>query len=214
MCQTGHMPFPQAVGKLTFSGEHGSNEIWSFGMHVGPVTMTEARMDDIELAARNFLSAGSAYVSSACTLTEIKYAYLDVNGRYADDDQPFIREVSPAEIGGGGSDYVPQATMVITLTTDSKRGLAHAGRFYTPPTSLQAGNSGLISELEQSGLADNYKGFLDAINAAVETGVIVASSRGAGAIRDVTGIKVGRVIDTQRRRRSALPEQYLARTLA
>lgn len=209
------MPFPEGVGKLTFSGTHGQGEIWSFGMHIVPIVFTEDIMDDLETAARAMYSDAASNITSSSFLTEIKYAQLDTNGKYASDDQPYIREVNPSEQGGRSQSYVPQATIVVSLSTGSKRGLAHAGRYYMPPTSVQAGAEGLLSAASVSEIMLNQKGFLNAINTALAPSyIVVASSRGAGAIKKVTGIRVGNVIDTQRRRRNALVETYLEDSLA
>lgn len=203
------MPFPQGVGKLTFSGIHAETEIWSFGFHIVPIVMTEAIMDDIETAARAMVNSSGSGITTSAFLQEIKYAQLDTNGKYADDDQPFIREVNPGEQGGGGNNFVPQATMVISLSTDSKRGLAHQGRYYLPPTSIQAGSDGVVSPVQVQNLLLAQRAFLVSVNTALAPSyIVVASNRGAGQIKQVTGLRVGNVIDTQRRRRNALIETY------
>lgn len=203
------MPFPQGVGKLTFSGTHAVDETFSFGFHIVPIVMTDELMDEIEGVIGGYFGAPSWKVSSNCALTEIKYAQLDVDGRYASDDQPFVREVNPPKLGGSAGPYVPQASMVVTLETAKRRGLAHEGRFYMPPTTLQAGANGQIVAGDQDALGAAVKNFLAALNDVLSPSyVVVASSVRGGAINAVTGIRVGAVIDTQRRRRKNIPENY------
>jgi hypothetical protein len=55
---------------------------------------------------------------------------------------------------------------------------------------------------------------IGAINGAGAGPVSVGSSLGAGSLLPVNGIRLGKVVDTQRRRRNAIAEEYVSAPLA
>lgn len=206
------MTFPGDVGKLTFSGIHGSGETWAFGFHCSPVPVGTIDLDEVWDAAATMISTSSSGVSSACSMTMVKYALLTNTGHYT-ETSPAIKESAQGPSGGGAAQYIPQATVVVSLGTAQKRGLAHQGRYYLPPTSMRAENSGYVTESAMDFLLAQQVLFINSVKTAIAGDVVVASDRGAGAVHPVTHLKVGRVIDTQRRRRASLDEQYLERNL-
>jgi len=163
-------------------------------------------------AVTNF-HATTGLFSIEADVTAVKLNEIGTDGRYTSNETVWHEFVTP--IQGAGSAKTPaQVALAITLDTDAARGLAHAGRFYTPlPIRVLQTNGGL-SAADQAAYADAAKAFLDALNLAVpgyQLGVV--SNVGTGAFRTVTGLRVGAVYDTIRSRREKLAESYLDREL-
>jgi hypothetical protein len=97
---------------------------------------------------------------------------------------------------------------VVTLRTGNQRGLARTGRIYLPVPHLAPDvETGHLSPSQTASAATWAGGLISALNAAPGVGdVVVCSAVGTGAIRRVTSVDVGSVIDTMRSRRGALKE--------
>jgi len=203
-----HDPFR----RLAFSGRLFGAEDWSCGItmgHVGlgagsqPETVPEA----IISAAEQFFSI--AAVGAYCTLTTIKYNFIDVHGKYADPTLSTRWDAASPTTGGGSNIGPPQEALAISLRTAHMRGLAHQGRFYLPGYAATLGSDGRISVGTALAVAEQVTTFLNALNA-VEANykVCVVSQIAAGAQNEVTHCRIGRVVDTIRSRRSSLLEDW------
>jgi len=105
-----------------------------------------------------------------------------------------------------------QNTVVVTLHT-AAAGPTGKGRFYIPtPVVGTLGQDGRMSTGARDAITTAAVGFIQAVNTAANlmdanSKVVVASggsiTKGIpAALRTVTGVSVGRVVDTQRRRRA------------
>jgi hypothetical protein len=111
---------------------------------------------------------------------------------------------------------------VVTLMSDRPRGRASKGRMYLPGYCGGINGAGKVDGSTVNSIANNLKTFFDSFanDADVPDQLILASgSNGAFsqllAQNDyVERIKVGDVVDTQRRRRNGLRETYQERVLA
>jgi hypothetical protein len=117
----------------------------------------------------------------------------------------------------------PQVSLVATLTSAKARGYGSKGRMYLPGVNAPILSTGKITTGSVTPIVANLKTFFDTINASVDVpnNVILnaTASTKAGSVHDaaiwpVTGVKVGDVYDTQRRRRNQLVEAYSAAALA
>jgi hypothetical protein len=162
-------------------------------------------------------------------LTELKCAAIEPDGTYVDGAAsasafylPVIAGADAPQVG-----QLPQASVCATLTTAIPRGYASKGRLYLPPSFLyRPAADGRLTVADASWLARSVKHLIDGINSAEAGNANVAVfSKGkgvkvenvakqrwewtypnAGTTALVTGVQVGRVIDTQRRRRRSLDE--------
>lgn len=215
------MAYPGPFVKATFGGTiYGGADIWSCGLNIynlpgGGLAVTPAQLAAAALALREpisewFESAG-AFISSYANLEWVKVAALDAQGRYIEDSQ--LAEVNPSVNGVYETAVAPQISTVISLTTSSTRGLAHIGRIY-PPLSGTASNTGYIGTNIVDGMAFAASLLVEGVNAVTEDvfgegmKVSILSKVGAGAVKEVTGVRVGNVLDTQRSRRNAFIETY------
>lgn len=125
-------------------------------------------------------------------------------GKYLTNDS-HTHEVNPA-LSGSGTPVPPQLTMALSLRSDFTRGPAHAGRVYLP-FAPAVGSDGRIS----SGDRDNYQAYAKlAIQGfvATKTHLPIIWSQKSQLMQPIRTLAIGRVVDTQRRRRKSLIEQY------
>lgn len=160
-------------------------------------------------------------INPVAKLTFVKANRIAVDGHYMD---PSTNEYVYASIAGTGGAFNPlpnQCTIAVSLTTGYKRGPAHRGRFYLPSPAVQvAAADGLCTQYEADSIAAATKTFLESIGDVPgldtpfsQTPMVFSRKSGAPAHRAVTGVEVGRVVDTQRRRRRSLKETYRPATL-
>ena len=162
------------------------------------------------------------------TLDEIKVAQVGTDGRYVPEVPSASHFFIPVAAGvtNPGQGQVPQATVVATLRTALPRGLASKGRIFLPPSSeYMPGADGRLTTGAADHLRDSVLRLIRAVNASALVGNVTIFSKGRGvptynAARNrieytypnpgakqlVTGVAVGRVVDTQRRRRRSLAE--------
>lgn len=192
--------------------------------------------DDVQ----RWWTAVAPYVSGTDTfeavsthrLTELKVARVDVNGIYPPLEASYSHFYLPPLAGGAAppSGQIPQGTIACTLTTALPRGLAAKGRVFLPPSWLYTpAATGLIGVAQATQIAKSMQRFIGEINANSVVGNVAIFSRGKGvgtpapggrkiiwtypnpgAMNVVTGVSVGRVVDTQRRRRRSLSESPVA----
>lgn len=161
-------------------------------------------------------------------LTEVKVAPIDVNGEYVAGQSSASHFFSPAVAGGFApvAGQLPQATFAVTLLTAKPRGYASHGRIYLPPTTLMAtASDGKVSGTDAGIIGASIKRLINAINAETLVTNVAVFSRGKGVpsynsaknrieytypnqgyVENVTSVGVGRLVDTQRRRRNRLVE--------
>lgn len=176
-------------------------------------------------------AAGTNFASyNNYRLVELKVARIGIDGKYPAGEVAYshfyLPPIAGQNVPPGGNNALPQSTMCATLTTAVPRGLASKGRIYLPPstqTALQA--DGRLSTADATQQANSVKTLINAINANGVVGNVAIFSRGKGvpqydeehnrieytypnpgASNVVTGVRVGRVKDTQRRRRRQLVE--------
>lgn len=209
------MPFPNAHLRVSWFGDGwAQQEEWSTGLRLDSTAMpSDAQMQALDAAFGALFTNPNLAITSSVRYLGLKVAPQDVNGRYPADAQSkeFLR-ATPLQTNGAGG--LPQATLAATLTTATPRGLANEGRMYLPATVIQPAADGRVS----TGIAEDYMEavitFINAVND-VGVGLVTVFSAGTpktpvGAKREVTGVRVGRVVDTQRRRRNSIAELYVS----
>lgn len=108
----------------------------------------------------------------------------------------------------------PQCAEVITLLTGDP-GASRRGRMYFPPLAVNAlTGGGQVTAGYLDVLADCMQDFFNDFNAdATVAGTAFVASDVLQQLNAVTSIRVGSVVDTQRRRRNELTETYESRDL-
>lgn len=162
----------------------------------------------IETAFREFFATPGAF-SPQTKLTMLKLNQIGTNGRYTQDESVEL-ELDPPAAGVFAQYQAPQVSLVVSLETAKRRGRAHAGRFYLPAPCQLPNSQGILDDVARN----VYKNATDTLLQAIQDELVgyrlgVVSNIGAGAQEYVTNARYGRVLDTQRSRRSSLEEDYV-----
>lgn len=202
---------------LQWGGGLPGGEIWSNGLRFAPPAGVPEINYDVALhngytqAVSDLMLRGTSCISPRATLTYVKLNKIGVDGKYADQDS---HEQNPVNVtGGGNAGFTPanQISLAVSTLTAVARGIASRGRFYLPLPSLMVAADGLISAADQTNINGSVASFLAAINAVSANSQAAVMSRKLGnpGSRFITSMKVGRALDTQRRRRNSLSEKMV-----
>jgi hypothetical protein len=207
--------------RLTLSGEFagqsglGEYERFSFGVNLSdPSDISSSRFSadglaDVVADSSAFFARPGTFISGDVRLREVKLARIAPDGTYRAD--PLIASVNVPGGSGPGLRYPPQVSLAVSLQT-ATRGPRGKGRFYLPGPSIGFDNStAQISVGDATAVRDSATTWIVNLNDwpgvdGQDPRVTVASS--AGMNSDVTGVRVGRVLDTIRSRRGQIPEGY------
>lgn len=209
------MPFPRTHTLITFIGDaFTGQEIWQTSLRLD--STSEPNLDQLESYAEAyaaFHAASGAGIGNAARFLAVKGALIGADGKYPNDYES-LEYVRPTPLPGGGPGIgIPQLSTVLTLNTTRSRGLGSVGRMFPPPTAFSPQPDGRMSQGTAETLAGLGAALISDMNAAAPGDVTVFGQTGSGTAFPVTGVRVGRVIDTQRRRRNALVEDYVEATL-
>jgi hypothetical protein len=222
------MPYDRRHVLAQWGGTLPGGEIWSNSLRLassseGPdasVPVHSEMVDWLEGPAKDAVAAfhGSAatQVHSFAKLTFLKLNVVDINGHYVEPNT--LEYVYPAPVAGGvATELHPnQVTLVVSLTTGLSRGPAHRGRFYLPLPGIATQSDGRISAGLAMNVANSAATFIKALadqpgpdlGTADMIAVVMSKKAGFPDTHEITGVDVGRVLDTQRRRRAEIDEDY------
>lgn len=215
--------------KIQIGGILAGTESWSISLHylkldAGLMLITGAMTNAIQ----TWWTAGSGLQNSLARLNFIKANELDPLPRInaPDPKTGLPRPASPAftrYLTSGSTNEVqllpgtspnatanagpPQCTVALSLTTSLSRGPAHLGRVF-PPTAALVDVTGRVGTGQTPGMASAFKDLIIALNTANTGKVVVYSGTRGQWVQQVLGVRCGRVVDTQRRRRRNLLEEY------
>lgn len=206
---------------LQWGGSLPGGETWSCGLRMSPINTgavsqadQSAKLASVVSAVQTFHSraSGGVQVNSRALLSFVKFNAIDaITGHYK---YPVTNVSYPANIAGGYVDagvHPNQIALCVTLLTAVQRGPASKGRFYVPLPAYTIGTDGLIGATYATNAKTGVMDFVTALNAIDASNFKVAvygTKQGVLAQNLVTAVKVGRVLDTIRRRRRQLPETY------
>lgn len=223
-------PFDREHGYVQWGGSLPGGETWSCGVRVAategidvPNWLLLNSGWDYDALNQHYADVISAFhakpeaqISARAVLEFVKFNGIGKNGRYIEQVTHEVTFPGVAGgVGGAGPHPPNQICMVVSLLTGFTRGPAHRGRFYLPMPAMAVGVTGMVGEGERNLLLTETQTLIAEMSdvpgadTAQSPGVVVMSRKlGAPATRRVTGVAIGRVLDTQRRRRRSLPEQY------
>jgi hypothetical protein len=213
--------------RVILKGSLGTVETWSTSVAYGivgisPDSADQATTDAIATAVEAAITSslvGPALDSLLSTGGTIDIIRIE---RRAEDESVLnVSEqlLAPSVAGSGTPSKTPQDAVVFSLRT-STPGARGRGRMYWPALGAVLSSTFQLAVPAQVNVAGDVKTLLQAINTAID-GVYIAQASALRAAlsvrsvtdhicRDVTSIQIGSVLDTQRRRRDALPETYVA----
>ena len=223
------MAFPTNYVKMTWGGTLAAGQdIWSCGLYLDAGLGNINPIDEAQWAAiGELLPTYAAAVRQLHTDTDtripnnvrlewLKLAYLDVNGSYKAEAHEYIY---PSPVGGGmASAYIPQVACVVTLVSEKYKDPGKYNRFYLPAANTTTAGSYKMTATETEGVAASAAAFIEALDQVYsgETGETtwagtirpVVASKSYNQIMPVVSLRVGDVLDTQRRRRNKVYENY------
>lgn len=203
------MPYPRAHALVTWFGDaFSSAEWWQTGLRIdGVEAPSNIQLAALDLAFEEMVSAGALGLPAGHRYLGLKWAPQTTAGRYPDSNDAieFLRET--ALVGNSGDSY-PQIALALSMRTARTRGYASNGRMYLPNARPILASTGLISQSDVDSAAFIGATFVAAVNNVGLGSAVVGSTVGAGRFEAITAVRVGRVMDTQRRRRNQLPELY------
>jgi len=222
------MVYAHTVNRITLSGTMwGGAEEWSTGFFLGQEgadasELSQAGLDQIRDAWAVYFQHGLSWTSNQYRFLQAKSALIDATGHTILDSVKYSY-VGGNVVGGATSGHFPsQCSLVVTLMSDRPRGKASKGRMYLPGIAGGVNGGGKLDSDRVGSIATNLKTFFDsfASDADVPDQLILAA-KGTGPVPALTAqndfvetIKVGDVVDTQRRRRNGLVESYTTKVLA
>lgn len=216
------MAYAHKVVRVTLAGTMFNGvENWSTGFFLGKkdadaAAPTQAAADAVRTAWTTFMSASSSGISSAYKFTSCKLASMGADGKTIDDEVVYSYPTGTVSGGNNGAILPPQCAVVVTLTSARPRGRASKGRMYLPGIVGPVSSDGKVGATLMGTMPPALQTFFNALDGSIDIAdSLILASRGEGlgggllAQNDwVTGIRVGDVIDTQRRRRNGLTEVY------
>lgn len=215
------MAYPHTFWKITFGGElETTDEIWSCGFHVAAGTSDvtaslQPANESTELMAiwdalETFHTAAVNSVPGKMKLRWVKIATIGKDGRYLQAPSEYLSEYGIS--GSHTGSFIPSTAVVYTLAANKFKDPGKYSRFYLP--TAPPSQNGAFKELsvQSQDRADSAVVLIDAVNA-VFLGLnsaykVRAVSQRVSDYLDIKKVRVGNVIDTQRRRRNGLYETY------
>lgn len=218
------MAYPRRFIKITHGGRlQGTDEIYTVGYHYAGVdsaaattvfnALTESDLENIHDTFTTEWNNPDNRIPAKWELEWTKAALIDTDGRYVPEFD--AKEYIDLPVGGGFTGaYAPQLSCVVTLISAKPRDPGRYNRFYLPTAAISTADWEM-TETVRSNIANNFADYFQSLNnymQAVTPGAVVflhvMSAKGAGQANEAVTLRVGSVIDTQRRRRNKLVENY------
>lgn len=208
-------PFSTPHLYVQWGGSLPGGDEWSCGLRMQPINQgavdnSGRRLLGIASAIKAFHQRAESYISPRVNLEFVKVNAVGVDGKYI-AQQTFQQIFSNTPGGGAETKGFPnQVALAITLKTAVSRGPAHKGRFYMPIPTTTVAADGRISVDDQAVIRTSASQLLSQLNSSDAGFAVAVMSRklGSPANQNVIAMDVGRVLDTQRRRRNKLVEAY------
>lgn len=209
--------------KVTAQGNLVAGEVWSCSFalgYSGEAINNDTTLGTVALAGIEVWRS----VFGIPALTAFGESLTSVVVRSYNDAGLLIAQTERAPAGGslqgnGTIKMPPQAAVVISLQTIIP-GAKGRGRMYLPLLAITLDTGGRIPSTTVTDIVEDFGGALNTMLTGIAAGGLVpgvflgvASGLGPGAVYPVSKVRVGNVVDTQRRRRDALPESYQSNTI-
>lgn len=208
--------------RVSILGRLVNEEVWSINPVFDPTGefpggVNQASLDAATLAIANrsvpsgLRNALSAQGSRVGARVEVR---SDVDDSLIGISTQASASASP---GLGGLTMPPQSAIVTSLRTDVPGGSGR-GRIYWPNLAGTLGTDGRMLAANITTFLTDMKAYLTGIRTDLATAFptigfdLAIRSRTTSSTPHVTRLQVGNVVDTQRRRRDTLPENYQATT--
>lgn len=216
------MTYPFNVVKVTMSGTcFAGAEVWSTGFYLGKEDasvpdVTQANVDSIAAKWETFFTHADTGIQIGYKTERVTMMPYFASGAPYTDNVKY-HDFAPAINGANFNPLHPaQCALVGTLRSVRAHGKASHGRMYIPGVAWPVQTDGRIAGTDRDKVGLRFKEFFTAVRGDLDQpGYPILEAKG-GAILPLAesayiySVKVGNVIDTQRRRRNGLAETYYA----
>lgn len=202
---------------VRINGSLPGGEVWSvtpkFTRVSGPVTDYEDLERWATVVAGTMETWANANVfrsllSTAGTIDSVRVEARDAAGQMT---QAAEAQLTPSLSGTGSANKMYQSSLVFTFLT-GRPGRSYKGRMYWPALNVTLNTQLRLSQ----SLIDSYAGAgVELLNLISDAGITdserplpVVVSQTQGLVTPITAVRVGDVLDIQRRRRDTLTENY------
>jgi hypothetical protein len=185
----------------------------------------EAKIPDLVTDLSAF--HGSSAFNNQTHLDWVKFNAIGADGRYLNQQHTTVRFLGGFPATGTSTVYAaPQLSLAVSLGTAKSRGPGSRGRFFAPcPASANsvAFDGRIATPTTTGGFGLAVDTMLKAVNnwpgGDLNKPRLVVATPGGRGMPDgdnipITKYAIGRVVDTQRRRRNALAEDYVFRSFS
>ena len=204
--------------RVSILGAYNNGEVWSVNPVFDPTGEFPGGVDQANLdaaaAAIAALSPGANLLAAMSTALTLTGARVEVRDDATDALIGISVATRSSALAGTNAPVCPgQSAAVISLRTNTP-GASGRGRIYWPYIGLGVGTTLRIPQTNVTNIIGATKTYLNAIGSALATSFptigfnVAVRSRVTKSTPHVVRLQVGDIVDTQRRRRDALPEAY------
>nr|CRY96425.1 hypothetical protein [uncultured prokaryote] len=205
------MPYLRQHNYVTWFGDaYTEAEEWQVGLRLDGTGVPDlGQMQELDAAMEALLTSGINNLPPSHRYLGCKVAPIGTDGKYFEggNSVDFLRETP---LVGNAAPGYPQIALVISMRTQRSRGRGSNGRMYLPSSTLPNQDEGLIAASTAASVATAGALFVADVNDVGLGAASVFSTISPPLVEPITGVRVGRVMDTQRRRRNQLPETHSA----
>lgn len=212
------MAYDRSFFRLTFGGRiAGGADIWvcglNFAKRVDPQVDLDWGLWHLDVVYQQLSNAYVASgISTGAVLEWCKIALVGQDGNYMRDPEDYVGAARPGNVATLASS--PQDAFVVTLWSGMTTGKANYGRFYLPWSGHTVDRT--TAKVGQAEISTMLNAWHDAILSIVlslgtdagEPTLHLFNMSQVGPSKEVKFLRIGDVVDTQRRRRNAINETY------
>ena len=205
--------------RMVFAGTLPGGEIWNIGLRTvtmaddssGSTLQAVATQADAAFRAHWSGTGGMGSIASSDTFY-VDCTVYDMPGGALPAAFSAMTPPNPVA-GGGGTQTLPDQNALVVSTETGLSGRSGHGRFYLPCTALSQLPAGRVSSVVTGNVSTAAAAFITALNGITSTGFTMPAVGIQSLVRTdypfaIVSVKVGDVVDTQRRRRDKLVENY------
>lgn len=209
--------------RLSIGGAMGSYEVWS----INPVFDPQGEVQDSWLQTQGQAmvnaAAGIAVPSSLLQImgpnVNISKYRLEGRSNTTDDLLGWAEKINAPQAGTGSVNTMPMQTAVVFSLRTNTPGARGRGRLYFPACAATINTQFRVSSPTPTALTTDFRTWMKNIQAAMLAAAnpglpwttlhLAVRSKANAATPHVVEIQTGDILDTQRRRRDRVPENYI-----
>lgn len=193
-------------------------DVWQCNVNISPLSLTDAFCDAylaaIQAGLKTWFTGGTNLMSNVADLRFVKCNLIGTDGKYTNPTVTHRFDYTSIGVGPTVPNMPATNTLAFGWSTALMRGPGSKGRIYPPfaAASALAGGSVATSGNIASAVT-SAKALLTVLASSSTTAAVPIVASGVNAaLTPITGVRIGNLIDSQRRRRNAINETYSSST--